>query len=131
MKTTDREALELFCEETEDRLDRISRSLEQLAGSRPVDMELLHGIFRDTHSLKSGANLLDLRPVGQLAHKLEDILESIRSGSEAPDQALIDILSAGYGRIGRMLENLHLLPLLDISKDLSDIDRRLQLRTKK
>lgn len=128
MKMTDRESLEQFREETENRLNRISGSLDRLAESRPVDRELLHGIFRDTHSLKGGANLLGLRPVEQLAHKLEDILESIRNGSDLPDRALIDILSAGYGRIAQLLEHLHLLPLLDMTRDLADIDRRLASR---
>ncbi|MDH4161117.1 MAG: Hpt domain-containing protein [Nitrospirota bacterium] len=124
----DREALALFCEESADRLARISDSLDRLAASRPMDAELLHAVFRDTHSMKSAANLLDLKPVERLAHRLEDILESIRSGAELPDRELVGILSAGYGRIARLLENLHLLPLIDVSKDLAEIDHQIAAR---
>ena len=92
MVNIDREALKLFCEESAIRLDRIHGVLERFAESKPIDIELLHSIFRDTHSLKSAANLLQLKPLEQLAHTLEDILESIRNGTDVPDKALLAIL---------------------------------------
>ncbi len=126
----DREALALFRDESTERLDRIYTGLDRLAGGSPVDLEELHGIFRDTHSLKSGANLLGLRPVEQLCHRLEDLLERIRSGADLPDGQFLDILRAGYGRIGHYLENLHLLPLIDVSRDIAEIERRVEARKK-
>jgi chemotaxis protein histidine kinase CheA len=125
----DRESLELFREESAARMGRIGESLDRLAKNRSAtDMETLHSLFRETHSLKSAANLLRLRPVEQLAHKLEDILESIRSGSEEPDETLIDILRAGYRRIEHLVKNRHVLPLVDASKDIADIERQLGAR---
>lgn len=128
MNKAEREALALFREESADRLDRISGALASLEARRPVDRELLHGIFRETHSLKSAANLLNLRPVEELCHKLEDLQERIRSGADTPDRPLIDILRAGYGRIHALLEHLHLLPMIDVSRDLAEIDRMLSDR---
>lgn len=128
MNRTDRETLELYCEESAERLDRIGSALDGLGAGPPVDLDVLHGIFRDTHTLKSGANLLGLRPVERLCHKLEDLLDRIRSGADVPDPALVELLRAGYGRIGALLDNLHLLPLIDVSRDLADIDRRLAER---
>jgi chemotaxis protein histidine kinase CheA len=128
MMSSDREALKLFCEESQIRLDRIRGALERFAECRPMNIELLHGIFRDTHSLKGAANLLKLRPVELLAHKLEDILESLRSGSDVPDKALLDILAAGYARIEQLLRSRHILPLIDVSKDISAIEQQLSAR---
>lgn len=128
MNRSDREALDLFCEEAALRLDRIFDALKCLAERRPMDVELLHSIFRDTHSLKGAANLLHLRPVERLAHKLEDILESIRNGSDAPDKALLDILGAGYARIDQLLKNRHVLFLVDVQMDISAIEEGLSAR---
>ncbi|MDD2853823.1 MAG: Hpt domain-containing protein [Desulfuromonadaceae bacterium] len=128
MKKIDHESLATFAEESALRLARIADKLELLAGTGPVDMELLHGIFRDTHSLKSAANLLTLGTVEQIAHKLEDILESLRSGQDLPDEQLIDILSAGYTRIEQLLKNTHVLPLIDPDKEIAAIDARLLAR---
>lgn len=129
MKRIDHELLASFAEESALRLTRIADKLELLAGTRPVDMELLHSIFRDTHSLKSAANLLTLGAVEQIAHKLEDILESLRSGQDLPDEQLIDILSAGYTRIEQLLKNTHVLPLIDPGKEIAVIDARLRARS--
>jgi two-component system chemotaxis sensor kinase CheA len=128
MKKIDHESLELFAEESSLRLDRIANGLELLAGNRPIDMEVLHGIFRETHSLKSAANLLELRPVEQIAHKLEDILDTLRSGVEEADERLIDILYVGYARIGLLLKSPHILPLIDVSNEIAAIDSHLVAR---
>jgi two-component system chemotaxis sensor kinase CheA len=129
MKKNDHESLELFAEESSIRLARIADDLELLAKSRSANMEVLHRIFRDTHSLKSAANLLALGPVEQIAHKIEDILDSIRSGSELPDEQLVDILNAAYARIEQLLKNQYVLPLIDSSKEIAVIDASLLARS--
>jgi two-component system chemotaxis sensor kinase CheA len=130
MNAMDREAFREFREESLERLDRIAGGLADLAGAGTAAPELLHELFRETHSLKSGASLLPLKPVETLCHKLEDILSDIRSGRDAPDQALIEILSAGFSRVRAFLESPHVLPLVDVSRDLAEIDRRLMLRNR-
>lgn len=129
MANIDHETLKLFAEESSLRLDRISADLELLA-NQPDNMEVIHSLFRETHSLKSAANLLALRPVEQIAHKLEDILESIRNGLEAPDEQLMDILYVGYARIGLLLHNPQVLQLIDAGKDVAAIDDHLRARQK-
>ncbi len=131
MNAADREALREFCDESAERLEKISGSLPLLGVSGPPDTELLHALFRETHSLKGGANVLRLKPVEALTHKLEDILAGIRDGSDALDHALIEILGAGFARIAALLENLHVLPLVDVSRDIAEIDRRIEERIKK
>lgn len=128
MKKNDHDSLALFAEESSIRLARIADDLELLAKNQQVNMEVLHRIFRDTHSLKSAANLLALGPVEQIAHKLEDILDSIRGGSELPDEQLTDILSTGYARIEQLLKNRYVLPLIDSSKEIAAIDASLLAR---
>ena len=128
MQRIDREDLALFCEESALRLERIGRALERLAACQPLDIELVHTLFRETHSLKGAANLLHLRPVEQLSHTLEEILDGIRGGSLAPDQPLLDLLSAGYARIGQLLQSPQVLPLIDVSREVAAIERHLAAR---
>lgn len=127
MKSIDHNTLELFAEESSVRLARIAANLDLLA-DEPANMEIIHSLFRDTHSLKGAANLLALRPVEQIANKLEDILQSIRSGQEVPDELLIDILGAGYDRIEQLLKNPQVLQLIEACKEIAAIDDHLLAR---
>lgn len=131
MRGIDRETLETFTEESFARLARVAGDLKVLAASRPTNLDILHRVFRDTHSLKSAASLLELKPVGQIAHRLEDILEQIRTGVEEPDEELVAILRAGFTRIEAILGNLHLVQTLDAEKEIAAIDRFLDERRKR
>jgi chemotaxis protein histidine kinase CheA len=130
MPRCDREALQTFVAESATRLPRITRDLTLLAAGRPLPMEIVHRIFRETHSLKGAANLLGLTPLEQLAHKLEDILELLRNGGTQLDQQLIELLHHGYTRIEQLLDNLHLIQVVDVSRDLETIERCLSARRK-
>ncbi len=74
----DRDAiLKRFLEESEDRMRGMEESLVSLE-ERPKDKEVLNGIFRNMHRLKGDAHVLDLIPISEFAHTLEDLLERIR-----------------------------------------------------
>jgi len=72
------EVLEVFLEETAERLDSIESGLLHLEKTAYADPGLVNSIFRDAHSVKAGANLLKLKTIEELAHKLENVLEQIR-----------------------------------------------------
>ncbi len=44
----------------------------------PTD-ELLNSLFRDAHSIKAGANLLGLCALETVAHRLENVLDGLRT----------------------------------------------------
>lgn len=129
MNNTNREALTMFAEESSERLEYIEADLNTLAQSSQMDMEVVHSLFRNVHSLKSAANLVGLRPVEQLAHKLEDILDLIRTGIEKPDSELISILDAGFTRIGELMKNPQILPLIDSSTEVAAIETLMRHRS--
>ncbi len=103
------------------------------------DDELVNRIFRSFHSLKGEANLIGLTNLGRLAHKVEDLLERVRSHKISFDSTIasflldiIDIIksylsvlssntesafSEDFGDILRILDNV-----LNPSKDVSQID---------
>ncbi len=91
----DPEVLAAFAEESASRISSLERGLLELERDPAhPDAELLNAVFRDAHSVKAGANLLGLRQVETAAHRLENVLDLLRSGRmlAAPEvcQALLD-----------------------------------------
>jgi len=92
----DPEVLAAFAEESASRIGSLERGLLELERDPAhPGAELLNAVFRDAHSVKAGANLLGLRQVETAAHRLENVLDLLRSGRRmqaAPEvcQALLD-----------------------------------------
>lgn len=85
---------DVYVEETSERLASIEAGLLKLEEcGTDCDDSLVHGLFRDAHSVKAGANLLKLKNIESLSHKLENILELIRKDKMTPnDQAITAML---------------------------------------
>lgn len=95
MLDQDPEVLAAFAEESATRIASLERGLLELERDPAhPDAELLNAVFRDAHSVKAGANLLGLRQVETAAHRLENVLDLLRSGrmQASPDvcQSLLD-----------------------------------------
>ena len=75
--------LPVFLEELEDRCASLSRDAIAMESVTDPEarVELLTNLFRSAHSLKGAAGVVKLTPVQALCHRLEDELESIRSGA--------------------------------------------------
>ncbi len=91
----DPEVLAAFAEESEQRLAELEKgllTLERDPANPPQD--LLNAVFRDAHSVKAGAGLLGLRHVEKAAHRLENVLDLLRSARLRAEpevcQALLD-----------------------------------------
>lgn len=99
--------LEIFIEETADRLDSIESGLLQLekCGAQCGD-ETINSIFRDAHSVKAGSNLLKLTNIEELAHKLENILEMIRRDELSPNELIITACLESVDKLRELLDNI-------------------------
>ncbi|HEX9402306.1 MAG TPA: chemotaxis protein CheA [Anaeromyxobacter sp.] len=88
----DREALlQTFLEEAEETFVHMEQALVALE-SRPDDEELLHGLFRDAHTLKGAAGLVGFDDVRDLSHDLENVLERLRKKTLAVTDGLVTLL---------------------------------------
>ncbi len=100
----------LFAEEARGQLGRLAAGaleLERLAAQdEDAGEELVAGLFRDAHTLKSSAALVGLNPVGELAHDLEDLLGELRAGTRRSSGALADVLLTSADALGSMVEAL-------------------------
>jgi two-component system chemotaxis sensor kinase CheA len=71
----------------------------------PGNADLIARIFRAVHTMKGGAGLFDLGPLGSLLHAAEDLLDGLRRGVHAPDTAAISALIGAIVQVGRWLDD--------------------------
>ncbi len=93
-----------------------------------ADEALVHGIFRDAHSIKAGANLLGLSNIETLAHKMENILEKIRRAEIVPTERIVSILLEGLDTVKDLVDNVEDSQSRDISRILERLLRVAGLR---
>src|SRR5438445_7697737 len=71
-------------------------------------------LFRAIHTLKGAAYVVGCRPIGELAHGLEDLLVAVREGRAALTPTLLDVSLAAVDCFKHMLD-----PAADVSIDLT------------
>jgi two-component system chemotaxis sensor kinase CheA len=97
--STDQEVLASFADETRERTAAIEAALIKLENRDAVDPDLVNHMFRQAHSIKATANLLEFGEIERLAKKLENTLEGLRQGHLAPSEATISGLLADIDAI--------------------------------
>lgn len=88
----------LFQAESEERLASLEEGLKQIQED-PTDTVLLEEIFRDAHTIKGSACMLNIRSVEQLSHTLEDGLDIARQAKMPLTPAIIAIVYQGIDAI--------------------------------
>jgi two-component system, chemotaxis family, sensor kinase CheA len=88
----DREALlATFLAEAEETYARMEQGFVALEKA-PGDEQLLHGLFRDAHTVKGSSSLVAFDGVRDVAHDLEDVLERLRKRTMAVSDVLVTLL---------------------------------------
>jgi two-component system chemotaxis sensor kinase CheA len=90
----DGDLLREFVSESHEHLQNIELGVLVLE-DKPDDEETLASIFRAFHTFKGGSGLLNLKPVYQLAHELESLLDLARQHKLAIDATIIDLILEG------------------------------------
>jgi two-component system, chemotaxis family, sensor kinase CheA len=90
-----------FVEETREHCFRINEGLLNLEKS-PGDVELLNGLFRSAHTIKGSAKMMKLSGIAALAHRMEDVLDALRSSRIPLDTGVSDILFRGVDTLTAM-----------------------------
>ena len=82
--------LGLFVGEATEHLEALSRDLVTLERERTP--EAVDSLFRHAHSVKGMAASMGLEAIATLAHRVEDLVETLRSQGSPLDQPLVDLL---------------------------------------
>jgi chemosensory pili system protein ChpA (sensor histidine kinase/response regulator) len=105
LEDADEDLLEIFVQEASDILDH-SDSLVARLHETPEAFDLLSGLQRDLHTLKGGARMAGLTPIGDLSHAMESLLESIHAGSRRMDRAAIESFERGFDRLHGLVQRV-------------------------
>ena len=101
----DEEMVEIFLEEAVDILDSAGQALERWL-SEPDNTMPLSSLQRDLHTLKGGARMAAIRPIGDLGHELESLYEGLVDRRYNYSPALGSLLQQSHDRLAQMLDQL-------------------------
>jgi two-component system chemotaxis sensor kinase CheA len=82
----------------------LSDGFEHLAGiengildleADPHNSEAIDSVFRAFHTFKGNAGFLNFTPIAELAHRLENLLDAVRSGSFSADTLVVELILEG------------------------------------
>jgi two-component system chemotaxis sensor kinase CheA len=118
-----KEILEEFLVEAEEILENLDQDLVELE-SNPQDKELLNRIFRGMHTLKGGAGFLNLTPIVEIAHRIEDIFNKLRNDEMELTPDSMDVILEGIDELKKALQ------MLKDSEELPDVDEIQELLSK-
>lgn len=98
----DLDALQGFIDESNDSLQGIESDFIALE-SDPTNIEIINKIFRPVHSLKGNSGFFGLKNINKFAHRLENLLDSIRKQEILVNNEIIDTLLTGIDYLNKML----------------------------
>jgi chemosensory pili system protein ChpA (sensor histidine kinase/response regulator) len=101
----DPELVEIFLEEANDILESIQQSLDQWITDTQNTIEV-EGLQRDLHTLKGGARMAEVAPLGDLAHELEFLYEGLAQGQYQSSNGLIALLQQCHDRLAVMVGDI-------------------------
>ena len=100
----DADLLEVFVDEAREILDHADDVLAQWH-AEPTELSSVGELQRDLHTLKGGARIAGLMPLGDLAHAIETLLEKpIRDASRT--SALIEMMEASFDRLHELVQHV-------------------------
>src|SRR5215470_3375123 len=88
------DVLEYFVPEAIEHLEAMAQSLIALEGEGSTESEIA-ALFRAVHTLKGAAYTVGCGMIGDLAHRVEDMLGEVREGQRPLDRAAIETVFAG------------------------------------
>jgi len=120
----DQELLDIFLEEGVEIIDASEESL-QAWRDHPDDRSLVEALQRQLHTLKGGARMAGVAPIGDLSHTLESIFEDIVEGRLTRSSEMFDLLQLAHDRLVTMLEQVRNNTAVVSADDLIDRIRAL------
>ncbi|MBM5460738.1 Hpt domain-containing protein [Pseudomonas sp. P66] len=118
----DKELLEIFLEESSDIVESSGAALLRWQAEPRNGVEV-ENLLRDLHTLKGGARMVEIAPIGDLAHELEFLYELLAAGQLQPSAALFSLLQNCHDRLAHMLDAVRLQQPLHAATALIDYIR--------
>ncbi len=101
----DQDLLDIFVQEGNDILDHSDSVMAQLRES-PQDRELIVNLQRDLHTLKGGARMAGISPIGDLTHAMESLLDATYDGLRSMDLPAVEALERSYDALHGLVQRI-------------------------
>src|SRR4029078_1332897 len=101
----DQEIASIFTDEAVELIDAAQGALAQWNENRS-SVDGLVALKRPLHTLKGGARMAGLIPMGDLSHELETLFMQIDSGVIAPDDRAFQLAQTALDELARMRESV-------------------------
>lgn len=101
------ELLEVFLEESSDIVESAAAALARWQADPRSSVEV-DNLMRDLHTLKGVARMVEITPIGDLAHELEFLYELLAAGRLPPSAPLFALLQNCHDRLAQMLDAVRL-----------------------
>ncbi|RDS84651.1 response regulator [Dyella monticola] len=101
----DQDLLEIFSEEAREILDEADSTLAQWH-AEPTEVSHMAGLLRALHTLKGGARIAGVAPVGDLTHAIESLLERSHNIDPHRTAPLIDTLEAAFDELHGLVQRV-------------------------
>jgi chemosensory pili system protein ChpA (sensor histidine kinase/response regulator) len=101
----DQEIASIFTDEAVELIDQAQSALAQWNENRS-SVDGLVALKRPLHTLKGGARMAGLVPMGDLSHELETLFMQIDSGVVAPDDRAFGLAQTALDELARMRESV-------------------------
>ncbi|HEY3644190.1 MAG TPA: Hpt domain-containing protein [Gammaproteobacteria bacterium] len=106
LKDFDPDLAAIFFEEANELLESTDSSLHHWSQNK-TDSEVVTQLQRNLHTLKGGARMAGLSPMGDLSHEMETILTDVVDGRIAASTELFLLLNRSVDRLHRMMEQAY------------------------
>ncbi len=113
----DEDLLEIFIEEGVEILDTCDTTLHHWQ-QNPEDQDDIEAMQRYLHTLKGGARMAGVRPVGDLSHNIESMLTLVAEGRQQVSENMFASLQRAQDRLVQMLEQLKARQNIPDAKDI-------------
>lgn len=103
----DDDLLDDFIIESREHLSDVENQLLTIeAGGADIDVDLVNTVFRAVHSIKGASGFFGLAVIGDLAHRLENVLNLFRERKLVPNSQIIDAALKASDRLRTLIEDV-------------------------
>ena len=101
----DPEVAAIFTDEATELIEASERALSDWR-TQPNSQDLRLGLKRPLHTLKGGARMAGIMPMGDVSHELETLVMMVDNGTVTADGALFEAIQASLDELARMREQV-------------------------
>ncbi|MGB5583724.1 MAG: Hpt domain-containing protein [Gammaproteobacteria bacterium] len=114
----DTDLIDIFIEEADELIENCEELLQRL-NNNPDDADSIHQLQRYMHTLKGGARMAELTPVGDLTHLLESLVIKVADKQVNTDRVLFTVLNDSVDCLAAMLKNVKDRAPIRIASDIT------------